>query len=211
MLNLLCPLSLDSSYGFLRLSVVLFYHRSFFIVHSLSLLPTSSAGGCLRQYKNRNILYSSDFLFYRTCCLLYFVMLHLCPQEHLTLLAKTAVYWLFSQNNRSMEAKRRPTSMGEMSIFSGLVYCADCGQKMYLCRCTTMKQKEYFNCSSYRKKKKATCTSHQITVEAVEHFVLTNLQRVLAFAKDYEQEFLEIVRNENEKKLQNQTRELVEK
>lgn len=63
-------------------------------------------------------------------------------------------------------------------------------------------------------KKKATCTSHQITVEAVEHFVLTNLQRVLAFAKDYEQEFLEIIRNENEKelrkKLQSQTRELAE-
>ncbi len=74
-----------------------------------------------------------------------------------------------------------------------------------------MKQKEYFNCSSYRKKKKATWTSHQNTVE---HFVLTNLQRVLAFAKDYEQEFLEIVRNENEKelrkKLLSQTRELEE-
>ena len=98
-----------------------------------------------------------------------------------------------------------------MSIFSGLVYCADCGQKMYLCRCTTMKQKEYFNYLSYRKKKKATCTSHQITVE---HFVLTNLQRVLALAKEYEQEFLEVVRNENEKelrkKLQSQTRELEE-
>ena len=66
----------------------------------------------------------------------------------------------------------------------------------------------------YRKKKKATCTSHQITVEAVAHFVLTNLQRVLAFAKNYEQEFLEIIRNENEKelrkKLQSQTRELEE-
>lgn len=77
-----------------------------------------------------------------------------------------------------------------------------------------MKQKEYFNCSSYRKKKKATCTSHQITVEAVEHFVLTNLQRVLAFAKEHEQEFLEIVRNENEKelrrKLLSQTREFEE-
>ncbi len=120
----------------------------------------------------------------------------------------------FDTVQRIRQAKRRPTSMGEMSIFSGLVYCADCGQKMYLCRCTTMKQKEYFNCSSYRKKKKVTCTSHQITVEAVEHFVLTNLQRVLAFAKDYEQEFLEIVRNENEKelrkKLQSQTRELEE-
>ena len=120
----------------------------------------------------------------------------------------------FDTVQRIRQAKRRPTDMGEMSIFSGLVYCADCGQKMYLCRCTTMKQKEYFNCSSYRKKKKATCTSHQITVEAVEHFVLTNLQRVLAFAKNYEQEFLEIVRNENEKelrkKLQSQTRELEE-
>ncbi len=118
----------------------------------------------------------------------------------------------FDTVQRIRQAKRRPTDMGEMSIFSGLVYCADCGQKMYLCRCTTMKQKEYFNCSSYRKKKKSTCTSHQITVKAVEHFVLTNLQRVLAFAKNYEQEFLEIVRNENEKelrkKLQSQTREL---
>lgn len=120
----------------------------------------------------------------------------------------------FDTVQRIRQAKRRPTDMGEMSIFSGIVYCADCGQKMYLCRCTTMKQKEYFNCSSYRKKKKSTCTSHQITVEAVEHFVLTNLQRVLAFAKDYEQKFLEIVRNENEKelrkKLQSQTRELEE-
>lgn len=120
----------------------------------------------------------------------------------------------FDTVQRIRQAKRRPTSMGEMSIFSGLVYCADCGQKMYLCRCTTMKQKEYFNCSSYRKKKKATCTSHQITVEAVEYFVLTNLQRVLAFVKNYEQEFLEIIRNENEKELrkkfQSQTRELEE-
>lgn len=115
---------------------------------------------------------------------------------------------------RIREAKRRPTDMGEMSVFSGLVYCADCGKKMYLCRCTTMKQKEYFNCSTYRKKSKNLCTSHQITVEAVEHFVLVNLQRVLAFARDYEREFLEIIRNENEKelrkKLSSQTRELEE-
>lgn len=89
----------------------------------------------------------------------------------------------FDTVQRIRQAKRRPTDMGEMSIFSGLVYCADCGQKMYLCRCTTMKQKEYFNCSSYRKKKKTTCTSHQITVEAVEHFVLTNLQTKVTFLR----------------------------
>ncbi len=30
-----------------------------------------------------------------------------------------------------------------------------------------MKQAEYFNCSSYRKNLKRTCTSHQITVKAI--------------------------------------------
>ena len=115
---------------------------------------------------------------------------------------------------RLRQAKRRPTDMGEMSIFSGLVYCADCGQKMYLCRCTTMKQKEYFNCSTYRKKKKKACTSHQITVEAVEHFVLTNLQRLLSFAKEYESEFISLLTRNDEqtskKALLIKTRELEE-
>lgn len=73
----------------------------------------------------------------------------------------------FETVQKIRQAKRRPTDMGEMSPLSGLIYCADCGQKMYLCRCTTMKQKEYFNCSTYRKKKKKYCTSHQITVEAL--------------------------------------------
>ena len=74
----------------------------------------------------------------------------------------------FAVVQRIRAAKRRPSRMGEISVFSGLVFCADCGKNMYLCRCTTMKQKEYFNCSTYRKKKKSLCTSHQITVEAIE-------------------------------------------
>ena len=73
----------------------------------------------------------------------------------------------FETVQKIRQAKRRPTDMGEMSPLSGLIYCADCGKKMYLCRCTTMKQKEYFNCSTYRKKKRKYCTSHQITVEAL--------------------------------------------
>ena len=94
---------------------------------------------------------------------------------------------------RIRQAKRRPTRMGEMSVFSGLVYCADCGKKMYLCRCSKSKQKDYFNCSTYRKKTKHLCTSHQITVEAVEHLVLTDLQRVLAAARANEKQFAEML------------------
>ena len=82
--------------------------------------------------------------------------------------------------------------MGEMNVFSGMVYCADCGKKMYLCRCSTMKQKEYFNCSSYRKQKKSTCSSHHITVEAIEEIVLSYLKRVSDFVIDHEKEFIDI-------------------
>ncbi len=59
---------------------------------------------------------------------------------------------------RIRKAKRKQTDMGEMSVFSGIVYCADCGKKMYLCRCSKSTQKEYFNCSTYRKKSKSICT-----------------------------------------------------
>ena len=57
---------------------------------------------------------------------------------------------------------------------------------------TTMKQKEYFNCSSYRKQKKSTCTSHQITVEAIEEIVLSYLKRVSNFVIDHEGDFVDI-------------------
>ena len=100
---------------------------------------------------------------------------------------------------RIRSAERRPTRMGEMSVFSGLVYCADCGKKMYLCRCTTSKQKPYFNCSTYRKKAKHLCSSHQITVDAVEKIVLSDLRRVFAMAKEREKEFLSLLQSNAEK------------
>ncbi len=90
------------------------------------------------------------------------------------------------------EGRRKPTAMGEMNVFSGMVYCADCGKKMYLCRSSAMKQKEYFNCSSYRKQKKSNCSSHQITVEAIEEIVLSYLKRVSDFVIDHEKEFIDI-------------------
>ncbi|MCM1306931.1 MAG: recombinase family protein [Bacteroides sp.] len=111
---------------------------------------------------------------------------------------------------RIRQAKRRLTRMGEMNVFSGLVYCADCGKKMYLCRCSKTKQKEYFNCSTYRKKSRSLCSSHQITVEAVEYIVLTDLQRVLGMAKDNEKEFVGMLQtamsNEIRKELSAKTR-----
>lgn len=100
----------------------------------------------------------------------------------------------FETVQKIRQAKRRPTDMGEMSPLSGLIYCADCGKKMYLCRCTTMKQKEYFNCSTYRKKKRKYCTSHQITVEALAVIIQDDLRRMIYFAQQQREMFLQTLR-----------------
>lgn len=97
--------------------------------------------------------------------------------------------------------------MGEMSPLSGLVYCADCGKKMYLCRCTTMKQAEYFNCSSYRKKKKTTCSSHQITVKAVTELIQDDLRRTIQFAKSQNEKFLRTLQSNAEAKTKKELKE----
>ena len=90
--------------------------------------------------------------------------------------------------------------MGEMNALSGMLYCADCEKRMYLCRCTTMKQAEYFNCSSYRKALKRTCTSHQITVKAVETLLLEDIRRTVRFAKSQKQTFLQLLQNNADEK-----------
>ena len=90
--------------------------------------------------------------------------------------------------------RRSLTDMGTPHMLSGILYCADCGEKMYLCRCTTVKQAEYFNCSTYRKKKKKYCTSHQITAHAALALIQNDLQYTIKFANKYKDEFVNILK-----------------
>ena len=113
----------------------------------------------------------------------------------------------FDTVQKIRQGRRRLTPMGEMNALSGMLYCADCGKKMYLCRCTTMKQAEYFNCSTYRKKKKNLCTSHQITVKAVEILLLDDLRRTLRFAQSQKEEFLRILEENSEVKTKQEIKE----
>lgn len=92
------------------------------------------------------------------------------------------------------EGKRHLDSLGEPSPFSGMLYCGDCGHKLYLRRQRNAHQKDYFVCSIYRKKRKYCCTSHFIRLEDIEKIVLRDIQRVTKFAKEHENEFLEMVK-----------------
>lgn len=95
--------------------------------------------------------------------------------------------WKIVQKARAQ--RHRPTKMGEMGMFSGLAYCADCGAKLYHCRSTTWTPKqECYSCSTYRSKKG--CTAHYIRAVVLERLVLQNLQRVVAYAQEDEDEFV---------------------
>lgn len=86
------------------------------------------------------------------------------------------------------EQRHRPTKMGEMGMFSGLAFCADCGARLYHCRSTTMEyRQEWYTCSNYRNRKG--CSAHYIRAVVLERLVLQNLQRVLSYAQEDEEAF----------------------
>lgn len=89
------------------------------------------------------------------------------------------------RNNR-----KKPTRSGKKSIFSGLLFCNNCGMKMYFqSPVTDLKAKDHYRCSSYKHDSSA-CTSHYITDEALQVIVLENIQRVISYIKSYEDLFI---------------------
>lgn len=87
--------------------------------------------------------------------------------------------------------KRAYTKFNEVNIFSGLLYCADCGRRMTIRRRAEDKRKDAFICSTHRKKKKGLCTEHAIKVNALEQIVLEDIRKVCAYVKRHENEFVE--------------------
>ncbi|MBR0350772.1 MAG: DUF4368 domain-containing protein [Clostridia bacterium] len=90
------------------------------------------------------------------------------------------------RNNRKKRAKS-----GKKSIFSGLLFCNDCGKKMYFqSPVVDLKAKDHYRCSSYKHDTSA-CTSHYISDEALQIIVLENIQKVISYMKDYEDLFIQ--------------------
>ena len=105
------------------------------------------------------------------------------------------------------DGRRRFTPMGEMPTLSGMVYCADCGSKMYQVRARGWEhEKEHLVCSTYRKRGKSNCTSHQIRNVVIEQLLLDDLRRVTAYAREHEAEFIQLVTNTSEKALNRELR-----
>lgn len=86
--------------------------------------------------------------------------------------------------------RKKYAKSGKKSIFSGLLFCYDCGKKLYFkSPVSDKKAKEHYRCSSY-KSSRASCTSHYITDEALQNIVLENIQKVISYMKSYEDLFI---------------------
>ena len=96
--------------------------------------------------------------------------------------------WLRVQELR--KHRRRPTATGRASLFSGLVYCPDCGAKLHFCAAKSLKRnQEFWRCSNY-KDGRGTCQIHYIRDVVLERIVLEAISSLADFVKCHESVFL---------------------
>ena len=96
-------------------------------------------------------------------------------------------------------SKRRRTNMGEVDKYSGLLYCADCGSKLYFVRGTTIKPEAYnFICSRYRKHMgEELCTPHTIREKALDEIVLEEIRSVTYYARAHTAQFVSFIQQKS--------------
>ena len=103
--------------------------------------------------------------------------------------------WLRVQELR--EHRRRPTKTGRTSLFSGLVYCPDCGAKLHFCAAKSLKRnQEFWRCSNY-KDGRGKCQIHFIRDVVLERIVLEAVSNLADFVRCYEPVFLYLLAKKN--------------
>ena len=98
--------------------------------------------------------------------------------------------------------KRYPDGWGECHPLTGLMYCADCGSKMYVHRTNNYKNIPYYVCSNYKKVPCGTlCPSaHRIKAEVVLNLIQETLKDIKNYLDEDNEAFTHSIQNEMEEK-----------
>ena len=92
---------------------------------------------------------------------------------------------------RIRENRQRPTKIGKINIFSGHLFCKDCGSKLYYCTSRSYTENRHFyRCSKYKNTSSKSCTSHTIREHILKELVLENIKQVLSYIRSYEDLFI---------------------
>ena len=96
---------------------------------------------------------------------------------------------LFDKVQEIRQHRHRRTKTGKSSMFSGLVYCADCGAKMRYCTTSYFeKRQDHFVCGNYRSNT-GSCSAHFIRAIILEDMILMHVKAVISYVIRYEDYF----------------------
>ena len=109
--------------------------------------------------------------------------------------------WELAQKLR--KTPKRIDTLGEANPLTGLLYCADCGEKMYNHRSKGGTENnpypsDFFDCSAYtlaHQKRTSACFGHYISTKALRTLILDTIRTVSTFAISNQEAFMEKVRS----------------
>ena len=94
--------------------------------------------------------------------------------------------------------RKRPNRYDEVGLFSGILFCADCGHVLYQQRYQNKDRKQdCYICGSYKKRTRD-CTAHFIRTDLLTAGVIDNLRKVTAYAAKHEARFVKLLIQQNE-------------
>ena len=99
--------------------------------------------------------------------------------------------------------KRRPTKAERQGLFSGLLFCPDCGNKLHFATCKNFDGKQdHYVCSSY-KSGRGTCSAHYIREDVLRELVLERIRAVNVYIRSdvegFQEEWLHYRRADQER------------
>ena len=96
---------------------------------------------------------------------------------------------VFDKVQQIRKQRHRRTKTGKSSLFSGMVYCADCGAKMRYCTTNYFeKRQDHFVCANYRSNT-GSCSAHFIRAVVLEELVWMHMKAVIFYVTRYEKHF----------------------
>ena len=119
---------------------------------------------------------------------------------------------LFDKAQKIGKVDTRVQKTGELSMWAGILKCADCGHSMHkkYCKNKNGAVYEYYICGTYRKKSNKLCTKHTLKVEELENAVKEAVKLHIKMLVDVEN-ILEVINKLNIKKILNENIENIGK
>ena len=102
------------------------------------------------------------------------------------------------------KTKRRAPKIqnAEKSMFTDLLYCADCGKKLWFGTNPVNKDIHFFSCSNYEKDHRGSCrTRHYIRADSLEQIVMLELRQIAECLRTDEEGFADLLARKTQKDL----------